>query len=457
MNYKKVADEIKLNVGGSSNIKNVTHCATRLRFILSDDSKFNDEANKKIDDVVNIIKIGDEFQIIIGHEVKNVYKAFVENDKDLIKKVDGLKSEKTIKTVLLSIASYIQASLGTIIPLLIGTGLIKAVLAILLQLELVTATNDTYIVLYFASDAMFYFMGVIAAIGAARKLNADIPMAVFMALMLLSPTFVSNVTNGVKMTVFGMPIYSVSYANSFLPIIIVVWVMSKLDTFFDEHLPLLVKDVLRPTLVILIMIPLSFCVLGPSVTWIANLLAQPFTTLLDYPWALTALFGLLMPILIMFGIHGIFFSVVSLNLFAQLGYDPFMMPGGYCSFFAITAVALVVAFKTKQKRYRSQCLSSGLSLFFGGVSEPAIFTVLVKNKMAMIIACISGGIGGLIAGLLSTKCYNPVGGSLTLFIYYVGPESPMSSVLIAAGVSVVIAVVASLIVFKDGINNNDSV
>lgn len=447
MNYLEIANTIKSSVGGSENILNVTHCATRLRLVLKDSDQFNEEEIKNIEGVVNTIKIGDEFQIIIGNDVKYIYNAFIDNDKKL-EKIVSVKKKNSIKTLFFSFTAYIQASIGAIIPLMVGTGLIKAGLILCLQIGILSEASDTYQLLLAVADSFFYFMGVIAAIGAARKLNADIPMAVFMALMFFAPGFIARVAEGTDMNIFGIPVYSVSYANQFLPIIMSVWVMNKLDIFLNTYLPDSIKDIFRPTLLILIMIPLNYCILGPSVTWLAYLLAEPFTAFINYPWVLTTLFGLLMPVLVMFGVHGLFFTVVSLNLFSQVGYDPFLMPGGFCSFFAIVAVSLMVGLKAKDSKTKSQSISTALTLFLGGVSEPAIFTVLINNKKVMGISMLSGAIGGLIAGILSVKCFMPVGGSLLMVPYYVGEGSPLSNVLIAVSITSIIAFVLTFVLYK---------
>lgn len=176
MDYQKMKQEILLHVGGAENISNVAHCATRLRLELKDDSKFDEKGIQGIEGVVNTLKMGGQCQIIIGQNVKELYEEFARDEN-----TEYGKKGKTfvLKDTLYGIGEFMSASIGIAVVPIIGGGLIKAIMTILVQLGLMSSTGDTYTVLWFASDAVFQFFPIFVAIGAARKLKADMVMAVY--------------------------------------------------------------------------------------------------------------------------------------------------------------------------------------------------------------------------------------------------------------------------------------
>ncbi len=454
MNYKQMKEEIIANVGGLENIENVTHCATRLRLVLKDDSKFNEDEIKKIDGVLNTLKMGGQCQIIIGEKVKELYAEF--SDKPIGSSVETQKDKKSfiLKDFLYGIGEFMSASIGVAIVPLIGGGLIKALLTIFVQLGLINSTGDTYTVLWFASDAVFQFMPIFVAIGASRKLNSNMILAIYCVAIMMSPTYVSLVNASTAITIFGINIPLNNYYNTFLPAIFTVVVEAYLESGLKKIIPAKLESLLLPFLVILIMTPVSLIVTGPISTYLANIISKPLIALASYQWLLVPLLGLIMPFLVMFGLHGPLFMFTVVTFVMVYGYDPIVMVASLMSHVAMGAVALAVAIKSKDTETKENAGSSCLSVWGGAVSEPVIFGVLLPNKECMLSACLGGCIGSFVAAILGVKNYAMVGSGLLFIPTFVGPESSIVAVIISVAVSIISAFVLTFLSYKDKKVNN---
>ena len=178
MNYKEIGQKILEAVGGKGNVQNLTHCATRLRFTLADDSKADDEAVKAIDGVVSLAKSGGQYQVVVGSDVPNIYRA-LEGLLDL-DEVSKESSEKQDRTPLQSFLALISGIFTPILPVITAAGMIKAVLSLLVVFKVVAVDDVNYQVLNFIGDAGFYFLPVFLGASAARqfKTNAQLGMLI---------------------------------------------------------------------------------------------------------------------------------------------------------------------------------------------------------------------------------------------------------------------------------------
>ena len=157
MNFKKISQEIASAVGGTENIKNVSHCATRLRLMILDKSKVSEDGLKEIEGVKGLIVVGFQYQIIIGDEVDDLYRTFISiNKMEETKETDEAKEEK--KNIFVNIGTYMQSCIGFMLMPMIGTGLIKAIFVILSAAGIVSDASSTYIFIVGCCDAMMYFL-----------------------------------------------------------------------------------------------------------------------------------------------------------------------------------------------------------------------------------------------------------------------------------------------------------
>jgi len=445
MDYNKIKDEILKCVGGIDNLENVSHCATRLRLTLKDDSKFDGDAVAKIDGVLNSIKVGNQRQIIIGQHAKEVAEAFGFSEN-----AEGQgKKGFNIKNLLMDASSFMGASVGPMIIPMIGGGLVKALLLLLVQLGVMTGSEDTYAVLWFAADAIFIYRGVFIAYGAAKKMGGNIILAVYLALIMMSPVYTGYVSSGTPVSIFGINIPLLDYSNGFLQFLFTTVLMCYLERGLKKFIPDTFQQLLVPFIIVLVMTPVAFLVTGPISNTLANWLSVPLVALGNYTYILVPILGLILPLMIMFGLHAPVFMFSYVTYMAIYGYDPIFMPASQVSHIAMGAVCFAVLLKTKKLSLKETAASAGLMVSFGSISEPAIFGVLLQDKIAMLAACIGGFAGSVIAGIVGLKCYAIVGSGWTYIPTFVGPESGLVGGLVSVIVGFAVAFAIAYLLYKD--------
>ena len=234
MNYQQLGNDIIQNIGGIDNIKQLTHCATRLRFEFYDMNKVNTKKVESLNGVISVVEKGGQYQVVIGNEVQSVFRAIQSQMKD-VPSISHEESDEEKSSIVNRIISVISTTFTPVIPALIGGGMIKAVLSILVLFNLVNEASSTYEIINFISDAPFYFMPVLLAYGASQKFKTSPIMAMTMACALLHPTWSSLVSAGEPLTFFGAPVVLVDYASSVIPIILSVWIMSYVEKFAEKY------------------------------------------------------------------------------------------------------------------------------------------------------------------------------------------------------------------------------
>lgn len=449
-NYEALAKEILSLVGGKDNIASVLHCYIRLRINCKDTSIVSLDELKKLD-VLGAQFTGDQLQIIIGNEVNEVYDAFLlltgfhreetvnENlDQNLVKK------KLTVKGVFSGIVDAIVACVIPLIPILIGSGILKAIVLIIQQFGWLPADSPSLTTISFVADAAFYFLPVFIGFFAAKKFGANLALGAMLGASLIHPTFVSMVTAGDAGSIFGLPIYAASYSSTIVPAILSVWIMSYVEKFISKHSPKSIRTILEPSLTLIIMIPLAFCLLAPLGAMLSNGFAQLLTWFYGMfgPIAVAA-FAALVPWVVMLGMH-IGTTAISVATIAQTGIDAFMMPGFFISNFTQGAACLAVAIKAKSTELRSFAYSCAFSNIVPGISEPGMYGITLRYKTPMYGAMIGAAAGGLYFGLMGTGALQFLPPNIFAFVGYMG-EGALANNLINAVIGVLIAMVVAFI------------
>ncbi len=458
MDYKNLAKEILEKVGGESNISGLTHCATRLRFNLKDDTKAQTEALKKVNGVMGVVNKGGQYQVVIGSDVANVYRPITELTN--ISSEEEGAPKKDDKKVIEKLIDTLSGIFTPILPAITAAGMIKAVLSLLLAFGAVSKEGSTYQVLNFMADAAFYFLPILLASSAAKKFRCNPYLAMMLGGILLHPNFVSMVTASKEsheaIRVFMIPITNASYSSSVLPIILIVWFLSYVEPIADRISPKPIKFFTKPLISIIVTGIVGLVVIGPIGTIISNLIASGVHTLNQYAsWLVPALVGTLTPLLVMTGTHyGL--VPIGINNRMTIGYDTIIYPGMLGSNVAQGGAALAVAFKSKKSEIKQLASSAGITAVCG-ITEPALYGVNLRYKTPLYAAMLGGGVGGFIMGLLNVKNYT--GGSpgfLTLPSYLGGDGlNDFYFACMGAVISVVIAFIASYILYKDPVEEAD--
>lgn len=446
MSYEVLAKEIIEKVGGASNISAVAHCMTRLRFNLKDDSKVNLETVKAIDGVVGAVNKGGQFQVIIGTHVSKVFDAI-----QAVGNFDQSSSDEPEekKSVASQILDAIAGTFSPIIPAIAGSGMIKALLAVLTTFNWLSTDSQTYYILNFVSDATFYFLPFLLAFSASKKFKCSPYVAAALAGILLHPNLGALAELGNPVQYFGLPVTLATYSSSVIPIILIVWVQSYVEKYAKKYSPNSVEIFLAPMITMLVMSILALVVLGPIGAIAGDYLAQGFTFLDEKAsWLVPTIIGALCPLLVMTGMH---YSLVPICLaqLATLGYDSFLSPGMMVSNIAQGVAAAVVAFKAKDQNMKSIAASSAITGVMG-ITEPALYGVNLPLKTPLYSAMIGGGCAGLYAGITGIRAFASSSPGLAALPVFIGGEgmSNFINAIISVAIAIVVTAVAALVLVK---------
>lgn len=459
-NYDELAKKIIALVGGEANIANVTHCITRLRFNLKDESKADTEAIRSTPGVVGVTSANGQYQVIIGAEVTQVYEKVaaqlhnLEGGSAAPAKQEGSFVSRLIDTI--------TGIFTPILPPLTAAGMLKAVLAILVAFKLVDSASSTYQVVNFMADATFYFLPILLANSAAKKLGCNPYLAMMLGGILIHPNFVSMVTaskeTGDAITVFGLPIYNATYSSSVIPILLGVLLMSKVEPLANKFAPKAVRFFTAPLITMLVVGIATLCVLGPIGYVISNILASAINGLSAIaPWLAPTIIGALLPFLVMTGTHHAL-TPIGINNRMTIGFDTIIYPGQLASNIAQGAAALAVSFKTKNMELKELTSSTGITAVCG-ITEPVLYGVTMKIRTNMIAAMVGGGVGGFFMGLMNTKNYSGGSPGLLTLPSYIGLDAPMSNFYFAcagAAIAFVVGFVVSFILYKDPVEGQEN-
>ena len=452
MSYQDLAKEILSQVGGKENIQQLTHCATRLRFVLNDNSKANTEALKKTKGVVGVAEAGGQYQVIIGSDVQSVYRPLVE--------LTGLKedasdnAEAPHQSPLEKILAVISGIFTPILPIITAAGMIKAVLSILVVFKIVTTKDQNYQVLNFIGDAGFYFLPVFLGGTAAKQFKANTYLGMLMGATLLHPTFTAMVANfketGAGIELFGIPFSPVGYSSTVIPVILGVWFMSYVERFADRISPKAIKFFSVPLITALITSIVMFSALGPIGSIIGQYLGDFFRWLEEFgPWVVPTVVGIFSPFLVMTGTH---YGLVSIGINNRmtLGYDTVVQPGMLASNVAQGGAALAIAFKTKDTDKKALATSAGITAVCG-ITEPALYGVTLQNRAAMIGTMVAGGIVGFFLGIMNARNFTGGSPGLLTIMAYVGENTFYYLYVAIAGLvmSVALSFIITYFLYKD--------
>lgn len=478
--YDGLARIIVQNVGGKSNIISVAHCITRLRFKLKDESNANKEVLESTDGVIKVMQAGGQYQVVIGNQVNDVYDAVLEVghlnaagavDEDGNAVDDGGSESGGKKSPVSMLIDVISGTLQPTLGVLAATGIIKGLLALFDFIGLIPSTSGTYQVWYAMADGFFYFLPIILGYTAAKKfkINEFIGMAIGIALCY--PAMVNSTAGEVLGTVFGGTAFEMSYYQTFMgipvimpasgytssvvPIILAVAIAAPIEHWLKKVIPDVIKLFVVPFVTLVIMVPLTYLVIGPVASILCSILSLIFNAIYSIPVVGGIIGGILIgafwQVLVIFGLHWGLVPLAMIN-YGLMGYDTFLSPY-FCVSFAQTFVVLAIILKTKNEKTKKVAIPAFISGIFG-VTEPAIYGVTLPKKKPFVYSCIAGAIGGAFTGFMNTRSYS-IGGlglfGLPSFIDTTGDMgiTNMIYIIIAILIASVVGFALTYTLYKD--------
>ena len=476
--YDGLARIIIQNVGGKSNIISVAHCITRLRFKLKDESKANKEVLESTDGVIKVMQAGGQYQVVIGNQVNDVYDAVLEvghlaaagavdEEGNAVEETSGGGKKSPVSLLIDVISGTLQPTLGV----MAATGIIKGLLALFDFLGLIPAASGTYQVWYAVADGFFYFMPIVLGYTAAKKFKVNEFIGMAIGIALCYPAMVNSTAGTVLGTVFtgtafemsyyltffGIPVImpASGYTSSVVPIILAVAIAAPLEHWLKKVIPDVIKLFVVPFVTLIVMVPLTYLVIGPIASILCSILSLFFNAIYSIPVVGGLIGGVLIgafwQVLVIFGLHWSLVPLAMIN-YSLLGYD-FILSPYFCVSFAQTFVVLAIVLKTKDEKLKKIAIPAFISGIFG-VTEPAIYGVTLPKKTPFIYSCIAGAIGGAFTGLMRTRSYS-IGGlglfGLPSFIDTTGVMglTNMIYILIAILIASVAGFAMTYVLYKD--------
>lgn len=465
--YEKLAKEILENVGGKENINSLTHCITRLRFRLKDESKANDEALKNNPGVVTVMKSAGQYQVVIGNHVPAVFEdvcsiAGISNDAPA---AEAEAPKGVLDTLIDIISGCFQPILGP----LCAAGIIKGLNALLVfLLGTGFSTSGTYLVLNAIGDSIFYFLPIILGYTAAKKFNVNVVVGMIIGASLCYPTIQTDSLSaagkaigtlpmiGAYYTKFlGIPFISGNYTSTVVPVICIVALAAQVQKIAKKYVPEMLQNFFVPFFVLIISLPIGLLVIGPVVGLLTQVLSNFFAALYKLSPIVTAtVVGAFWQCLVIFGLHWALVPMAMVNL-GNLGFDT-ILPGMTGTTFAATGIMIATYLKTKDPNKKALAIPATISAFCG-VTEPAIYGFLLPEKTPFVFSCIGGAVGGAIMGALNAKMY--VMGGLGIFsvVSFISPKGEASGLVAAFICGAVSMLVGFLLAFFFGKKEDNKV
>lgn len=445
---KQLGKKILELVGGEENVQSITHCATRLRMSFKDKSKVEDTAIGKLNGVLSTMEKGGQYQVVIGPAVDSVYKDVVANTKFESDSSGGGDSQekKNIVTIFLDTVAGIFTPL---LPLLAGSGVLRGIVLLLTQVGLLSDTSSTYTILTVSSTAVFYFLPILLAFTSAKKFGANQYVAVAIMGALIMPDFMNLMGDGGNGTVssfIGIPVVLMGYSSTVIPAVLAVWCQSKLEKFLKKIIPLSLHLLFVSLITLLVMVPLTAIVFGPFGVYVGEAFANLVNALMSFNgWIAGAFIGGIWNVMVIFGLQWAVNPVMIQNI-SVLGFDKIVPLTGAANF-GMAGAAMGTFLKTKDPEMKSFSFSALLSIFFAGITEPAIYGIAVKYKKPLIGAVIGGAAGGAFIGGMGVNAYAFVFGGLTTIPAFIGDT--LVYYLIGLAICFVVGTIATIILGID--------
>lgn len=449
--YQALVSFILKNVGGKENVLSVTHCMTRLRFTLKDDSLVQKEEVVKSPEVMSAQFASGRFQVVVGTHVADIFQVVQEQ---LNGKAAEAEEEKKglVSTLIDTITKVITPVLG----ILTASGLLQGILALLTATHVLSIDDGAYIILHAMGQAVFYFLPVTLGYTSAKAFKMNPFVGMMLGATLLIPELMTGLVSGdalytlfsgtlfqtpVYNTFFGIPILfpATGYQYTVIPIIFIVYVGSKIEKWLKKVVPAVLVHNVNSFLTILITVPLAILIVGPITNVLSSLISAGVTGLYTISPVITSLVvALLYQPLVIFGLHWPISAIGITNL-AQSGMD-YIFPMSFTANFAQTAVVLAVFLRTRSKDQKALAVPAMVSGLFC-IIEPAIYGFSLPVKKRFAFSMIGGAVGSLILAFSATKMYAMSFGILG-FAAFINPKTGSMNGLILA----IIATIATFAV-----------
>ncbi|KAA8995836.1 MULTISPECIES: PTS transporter subunit EIIC [Pectobacteriaceae] len=400
-------------IGGVENIVSLSHCMTRLRFVLINDDTIDDVRVKNIAGVMGISRRGGQYQIIVGTDVSRFYADLMklisvnDNADQLVLPKENLSERGkslSIKQIGNAILDVITGTMSSLLPVLIGCGMIKIVI-LLLDLFNISTEYPTIKILSIISDTAFYFMPIMVAYSAAVRMKCSPLLSVATVSILIHPDLISMFTQG-NSSFLTIPVVASHYASSVIPAFLIVWFLSIIEPIADKYISGWAKTILKPMLILLVCVPVSLILLAP----LGNIIGSGIASVIisasqgSFSWLTLGIFSAVLPFFIVTGMHWAMVPYM-ISSMGTSGHESIVLPAMLAVNIGFSAASAAVAWKTKNTNLKAISISGFITAAISGITEPVIYGVALKLRKPFIATMIGSGITGIFIGVVSLKAY----------------------------------------------------
>lgn len=443
MKNKQLAESIIENVGGQDNIVSLVHCATRLRFVLKDESKADAEIIKKQTGVITVVQSGGQFQVVIGNNVADVFNAIM--DITSLNNTPAPQEAGPKKGIVSRLIDLVSSIFIPVLVVLVAGGILKGIVSLLQVCDIVQEKTPTFTFLTAISDAPFYYLPIILGFSAVKKFggNPYVGMAIGGALVYPDITEMLGKAIELQTEFFNIPIKLIPYKSSVFPVILAAWFYSLLERNFNKIMHDSFKKFISPLLGIIITVPLTFALIGPVVAFLCNIVASGIIYVYELNSVIASMIlAGLWQIMVVFGIHWglVPFAINNISVYQQ----DFMLPILFPAVFAQVGAVLAVMMRSKDPQVKALASSSALSGVFG-VTEPAIYGVNLPLKRPFVIGCLSAMAGGAIIGYFKSVIFSFSFTSIFAFLQMI-PSDGLDDKFFAAIIGSIVSFIIALVV-----------
>ena len=399
-NYSETAKNLIDLMGGMNNIGSVSHCMTRLHFTVKNNRKVQQDALKKADGVMKVVASINQYQIVVGIDVADIYDEIVKVRESMPERdpVSGVRS------FFMEVSSLIHKIYFPLAGVISGAGMLKGLSLLAVSLGVMSDSSAVYTVLDAISEGILYFLPVFVSYTTALFFEANPYVSMAASSAFVYPGISALLGTMADIAVLPLPaggVRSIGYTYSVLPVFAAVYLQSKLEKWLKKVLPVLTRDTLLPFISLTVTSLLTFLVIGPFMNWLGDLTSFISNTLIRLsPEMAGLIIGACYPLLIALGLQWGLIPVYFLSFKAN-GYDNIMI-FTVATNFILAGVALGVYLKSKNKKMKDISFSAFLYALVGGVTEPSMYNCTLKFKRPLVITCAVDALCGLLIGVSRT-------------------------------------------------------
>lgn len=458
--YDGLARIIIQNVGGKENIESLTHCITRLRFKLKDESAANTEVLKETEGVVTVIQSGGQYMVVIGNHVAEVFDAVVKRGH-LESVASGQNAEEHQEATEREkqnpfdfFIGIVTSVFSPVLGMMCASGIIKGFLALFVALNVLDGTGSTYNILSALSDALFFYFPIILGYTAAKRFGISEFEGLVIGASMVYPSMLSSSSLDVS-SLFGIPVLmpaSGDYASSVIPVICAVAFAAWFEKRYKKYIPDTIKLFAVPLITCFVTVCLTLWVIGPVASAASELLTTGLMAVYNFsPVVMGVVVGGLWQVLVMFGLHWAIVPVM-INNVQTVGFD-MVQVGMFGTTFVQTGAVIAIYLRTKDKRMKSLCVPAIIS-GVAGVTEPAIYGITLPKKKPFIQSCVVAAIAGGAIAAMGARYYVVPGMGIFGYTAFVNTATGDFSGMAVAVVISILALIAGFILvyitYKEG-------